>query len=185
MATSLSPRLCRHKSLGSKRASLQHKIKRRSFPLVYGSGWRPSHSAEAGRYVLSGLWKAVRPPPGCPILAAASSIARLAASWCCSGCCFGFRRRRSKDEAKAALKRLGWGGLGVGLGVRDGVGQAPPAAASKTRTKAKETGVGKKGRLAALARSGHFWCFKVHAACTAHVGGGGFHIVVRGKAGRG
>lgn len=126
---------------------------------MYRSGWRASHSAEAARYVFSGLWKAVRPPPG--LLAAASSTARLAGGWCRSCvCCRGdnsrrSRRRRKDEEAKAALRRLGPGGLRVGQG---------SPAASKTKAK---TGVSDKGRLAVVARSEYFWCFKVlraHAA---------------------
>lgn len=129
------------------------------------SGWRASHSAEALRYVLSGTWKAVRPPPG--LATAVSAAARLAYGWCCrcvrSRCGGGggsrHHARRRKDEAKAALKRLGSGGLGQGE-------SSSPAAASEAKEKAKKASVRGKGRLAAVSRSGYFWCFKVRCVHT-------------------
>eukprot|EP00903_Cladosiphon_okamuranus_P012797 g11961.t1 len=126
-------------------------------------GWRASHSGEAARYVLSGLWKAIRPPPG--LLAAAFSTGQMVGGWrrlCGSCCCCGDNslrsRRRRRNEARAALKRLGGGGLGLGVEV----GQR-----SKDNVKA-EAGVRDKdkGRLAAVARSEYFWCFKVSVALT-------------------
>lgn len=131
----------------------------------YRSGWRASHSGEAARYVLSGLWKAIRPPPG--LLVAVLSSGRMVGGWCrlcCSCCCGGDNGRRSgrrrKDEARAALKRLGSGGLGLGLGL----GQRAKGKSKST----PKAGVRDKdnGRLAAVARSKHFWCFKV---CLPHV----------------
>lgn len=119
---------------------------------LHRSGWRPSHSAEASRYVFSGLWKAIRPPPG--LLTTAISTSRLVLGrWCClcGGADDNSRRgrQRRKDEGSAALKRLGLGGLGLR------VGQGPKAKA--------KAGVRDKGRLAAVARSEYFWCFKVCA----------------------
>lgn len=106
--------------------------------------------------MLSGLWKAIRPPPG--LLAAALSTARLVGGWCCCLCCRsdkGRRRgRRRKAEAKAALNRFRAGGLAGG-----------PKGTAKPKT-----GVGDKGRFAAVARSRYFWCFKVPHVCAAFVG---------------
>lgn len=114
--------------------------------------------------MLSGLWKAVRPPPG--LLIAAFSTARLVSGWCycssCYLCCRGDSGRRHegrprKDEVKAALKRLGSGGLGVGAG------QGLKSKSMSNATAKAKAGVRDrdKGRLAAVAKSEYFWCFKV------------------------
>ncbi|CAN0276115.1 unnamed protein product, partial [Ectocarpus fasciculatus] len=107
----------------------------------HAGGWRPSHSAEAARFVFSGLWTAIRPPPG--LLGALSSTLRFLAARC-------FRRSsswRHRRNAKSALKRLGAGA---------GPGYPPP----------KPRGVRGGGCLSAVTRSGYFWCFKVSLALT-------------------
>ncbi|CAM9649077.1 unnamed protein product, partial [Ectocarpus sp. 13 AM-2016] len=107
-------------------------------------GWRPSQSAEAARFVFSGLWTAIRPPPG--LLGALSSTAELLAPRCCRP--LGSSRSRGhRRKAELALKRLG---------ARSG----PLSPASRSG------GVREGGCLSAVTRSGYLWCFKVSLALT-------------------
>ncbi|CAN0403241.1 unnamed protein product, partial [Ectocarpus sp. 12 AP-2014] len=108
-------------------------------------GWRPSQSAEAARFVLSGLWTAIRPPPG--LLGALSSTAGLLAPRCCRPRGSGSSSRGHRRKAELALKRLG-------------------ARSGPLSPTSRPGGVREGGCLSAVTRSGYLWCFKVSLALT-------------------
>lgn len=96
------------------------------------SCWSLSYTLEAGRFVLSGLWKALRPPPGL------FGIVRRAQQGIAS-CCCGWTRPTpvlQRDEARRSVDGEGGGGRGIGRQRRKGWRDKVPGSQA-------------------------FWCFKV------------------------